>query len=422
MRNLLAEQVVSGEGNSPLDSLVEQLWSSPVASGKIRVVVNPRPSDEWRDVERYWVLPSLGSPRLLIPRGDARVTAAALLSYRALRPLKVSLGRSVLGWAAACGLPPSAATLSVQQLSALDTEPALPLAEISRKVGKGPLAAAIGIRLGDNRKPTLQLFDSSGRAAGYAKIAWNASSREYIATERETLASLAGGSHHMSVPELAGEGTWDGHPYLISAPLPDGVKAVRGRIADPTAQELFSLCPVERHGPVGETAHFSSLSRRLDGLRATGGQEELQKATEHVEGLLRRRNVSVPVAARWHGDMVPWNMARSPSRMLWCWDWETSEVDAVAGLDAWHWAVSVRRESRGAFSLEDWAGAGTDVCHYLEAAAIPRAAWADLAAVYALVVAERAWTLAEGNGGWESSWLSPHDLSAILDYAAAELQ
>ncbi len=422
------EHVVSGAGGSPLDSLVEQLWRAPVASGDVRVVVNPGPSGAWRDVERYWVLPSLAHPRLLIPRGEPAVTTAALQSYRRLRPWKVNAARLGLSVAAACRLPVSTAKLSVQRRTPpdavaalpLDAVPALPLAAVADTLGPEQLATAIGIRLGDNRKPTLQLFDRASRPAGYAKLAWNAPSRGCIQNERDVLADLAGGSAHMRVPMLAGSGEWDGYPYLISMPLPADVEAVRGRVARPTPEELYSLCGVYRHGALAGTGHFMALACRLGGL-VDITMVDLAGAARAVERLLRERNAVVPVAVRWHGDMVPWNMAREPSGTLWCWDWESSEPDAVAGLDAWHWAVSVRRERRGSFAAQDWAAAAGDVRPYLEAAAVPRDAWPDVAAVYALVVAERAWTLAEAHGSWASSWLSPADLAGLLTRIAGEL-
>lgn len=420
MLNCFAEQIITGTGSSPLDSLVEQLWKSPVGSGDFRVVTSPRRSNNWRDVERYWVLPSLAHPRMLIPRGNRRVTAAALLSYRAIRPFKTRIGRSGLGWAAACGLPPSLGTLSVQRRSNRSAAQALPLSEISSHFGAAPIAAAIGIRLGDNRKPTLQLFDQRGEAVGYAKLAWNEASRRFIETERDTMASLAGGSGHMRVPELLGEGIWDGYPFLISTPLPKDVQAVRGHVDPPNPQELFSLCDVHRQGPVSETAHFTALGRRLALLPDNSGLN-LRQSTNNVHRLLLERNECVPVSRIWHGDMAPWNMARDRSGLLWCWDWETSEADAVAGLDAWHWAVSVRREARGSFSHSDWLAAGALASPYLEAAAIPRSAWPDVAAIYALVVVERAWNLANVNGGWTSSWLSPENLISVLDTVTADL-
>ena len=420
MLNCFAEQIITGTGSSPLDSLVEQLWKSPIESGDIRVVTNARRNNEWRDVERYWVLPSIAHPRMLIPRGSRRVTAAALLSYRAIRPIKTRIGRSGLGWAAACGLPPSLGMLSVQRRSNRSAAQALPLSEISGRLGAGPIVAAIGIRLGDNRKPTLQLFDQRGGAVGYAKLAWNEPSRGFIETERDTMASLAGGSEHMRVPKLLGEGTWDGYPFLVSTPLPKDVRAVRGHVDPPSPQELFSLCDVHRQGPVSGTAHFTALGRRL-ALMPDNSVQNLRQSTNTVYRLLLERNQCVPVSRIWHGDMAPWNVARDRSGLLWCWDWETSEADAVAGLDAWHWAVSVRREARGSFSRSDWIAAGALARPYLEAAAIPRSAWPDVAAIYALVVVERAWNLANVNGDWTSSWLSPENLIAVLDTVSEDL-
>ena len=52
---------------------------------------------------------------------------------------------------------------------------------------------------------------------------------------------------------------------------------------------------------------------------------------------------TLPVTSRWHGDLTWWNRARDDAGQLWVWDWESSEEDAVAGLDALHWAFSARR-------------------------------------------------------------------------------
>jgi hypothetical protein len=46
--------------------------------------------------------------------------------------------------------------------------------------------------------------------------------------------------------------------------------------------------------------------------------------------------------ARWHGDWVPWNLARS-RRGLVAWDWEYSEPGAPVGLDEVHGAYQQAR-------------------------------------------------------------------------------
>ena len=42
----------------------------------------------------------------------------------------------------------------------------------------------------------------------------------------------------------------------------------------------------------------------------------------------------------WHGDLVPWNLARHGSR-LYAWDWESSTPCAPLGFDAVHFYYSV---------------------------------------------------------------------------------
>ena len=417
------EWEVTGEGNSPLDSLVEQLWRAPVSSGAARVVVDARPDSHWMDAETYWLLPSLANPQLLIPRGQPAVTSAALRSYRALRRPKVQFLRNALGLAARSGLPPALHTVSVQvPVGAAPgrDHPGLPLAEVARVLGRKHLYAAVGIRLGDNRKPTLQLFDDHGLPAGYAKLAWNETSREFILTEMAALDVLAGSPGPTHAPRLLGTGSWEGFPFLITEPLPGNVRAVRGKVGKPTPEELFSLCPVTRMDHIPATGHFQELILRLQKL-PDAGEQPLRAATQEIEGLIRARNTRVPVTQRWHGDLVPWNTAREPSGELWCWDWESAEPDAVAGLDALHWTFSVRRETGAGTMVGNFRAALADSANYLTAAGLPTSAHGDVAAVYALVVAERAWTLASNNGGWASSWIAQEDLLGLLQAASAQL-
>ena len=179
MRKILTEQVFSGDEDSPLDALVEQLWQTPVASGDIRVVANPRRSSAWRDVERYWILPSLKNPQMLIPRGNRIVTAAALLSYRALRRPKVRLARSVLGGLAAIGLPASLDTLSVQQKTGASTPTALPLAEMSRNLAEYGWETTGNLRCSCSMQAAVQLVTQNSRGTSPAAASYKQSKRSW---------------------------------------------------------------------------------------------------------------------------------------------------------------------------------------------------------------------------------------------------
>ena len=125
----------------------------------------------------------------------------------------------------------------------------------------------------------------------------------------------------------------------------------------------------------------------------------------------------VPVTRRWHGDFAPWNRARDRDGRLWVWDWESSEEDAVAGLDALHWSFSERRPASGRNETVDLPGCLEDARRHLVAAGVPRGSYGLVAATYALTVLERALDLATRAGGWETLWIKPPHLEALLDQA-----
>ncbi|WP_155853063.1 hypothetical protein [Arthrobacter sp. H14] len=416
--------VVDGTGGSALDSMVQQIWLQGVSAGEVRVVVDPLPSTDWTEAETYWIVPTLARPLLLVPSGPRRATSGSLLQYRGLRAGRINVARNVLGWLAKAGLPPAQHTLSIQLRAgtATDSPVKLPLAHLVDSLEQNRLTAAIGIRLGVNRKPTLQLFDAEGHPAGYAKCAWNKSSTGYVETEIAALQSIGGKPAAMRAPRLLTSGWLGGFPYLITEPLPEMVQAVRGDVKEPTAQEMFALCPIYRTGTISSTRHFQEIGRRLEELDSTAPDHELAAEAGRVYKIVAGSKSAVPVCRRWHGDLVPWNSAREPSGQLWCWDWESSEADAMAGLDAIHWMFSVRREQATGRVASHLLPALRDAQSHLEAASVPRPAWPDLLAVYTLVVVERAWTLTAQFGSWKDSWISRTELMELLQTAGKHLQ
>jgi hypothetical protein len=176
---------------------------------------------------------------------------------------------------------------------------------------------------------------------------------------------------------------------------------------------MYALCPVERRDALSSTGQYAALSGRLKSL-GEGGDPALAEAAGRLAGVLAERDATVPVTARWHGDFVPWNTAREPKGQFWCWDWESSEPDAAAGLDALHWMVNVRREAGGSTPAEGLLPALVDAGPFLRAAGAPPASWPDIAGLYALAVAERAWTLAVRNGGWSTGSVRRGEVLALL--------
>jgi hypothetical protein len=406
----------------PLDLLVEQLWSPAIVEDAVRISAGrPAPLPGWVEAEGYWMFPTADRAKLLLPRGPRRVTSAAATNYRGMRRPSKNLGRTALGLVAAAGLPLSPAPLSVlvrdDDAGAAER---LPLRVLARALGRDRLYAATGVRSGANRKATLHLLSSTGEPVGYAKLGWSDTTDQFVRTEAAALREVGGRPGPMRAPALLAEVDYHGHPVIVTEPLPLEVRGARSkRTQPPTAQELFFLCPVHRHARIADTGHFTELAGRLGKLADDPVSGQVVTSAQPLVEQLRTQDGEVPVTSRWHGDMTPWNRARDGSGQLWVWDWESSEPDAVAGLDALHWAFSVRRPASGRNETVDLAGCVRDSARYLRAAGVHQEAWGDVAAVYALTVLERAADLARRSGGWERLWIGPKHLALLAAQASA---
>jgi hypothetical protein len=406
----------------PLDSLVEQLWSPLLDTGGVRVDVDGAADPDWVDHESYWAVPDLRRAKLLVPRGDSAVTAAAIENYRGLRLRRKNLMRAVVGPLARHRVPVLRHAVTVQvRRDRPELAEQLPLAVLARALDTGALSASIGIRTGDNRKASLALVDGTGRPVGHAKVGWDRVSDGYVSTETRVLREVGGRAGPMRAPAVLAETTYHGHPVLVMEPLPGDVRGSRGRIPPPSSAELYSLMPVTRRSPPRDTGHLSALSTRLrqqQGDPVAGG---IATSAGRLLGLVEARADAFPVTARWHGDLTVWNRARDASGQLWVWDWENSEEDALAGLDAMHWAFSARRSPSAQLLELDLGGCLDDSRPHLVAAGVSREQGSVVAAVYALVVVERACGLAAHHGDWAQVWISPEDLTALLTQADALL-
>lgn len=407
-----------------LEMLAEQLWL-PGVQDDVRLLTDPAPEalrdPGWVTREQYEVIGGLRRPRLMLPVGPARVRHAALTQYRGLRPRTANAVRALLGAASSTGVPLARTRLAVQVRAGSAAE--LPLDALARELGSGPLHATFGVRTGANRKATLQLLSSDGTPLGYAKLGWRQTADEYVRCEAAALAAVGGREASMRAPALLASLEQGGRPVVVVAPLPTTVRGVRGDVAAPSARELFALAPVARVERPSSTAHLTALAQRLDDLRGAEHPPAVAALLSGATALLRRildDEREIPVQARWHGDLTPWNCAREPGGQLWAWDWESSETDVVAGLDAVHWHFSVLRESGRLASLS-LAECLVAARPHLHAAGTPTSAHGLVGAVYLLTVVERAATLARREGGWERVWITPQRLAELTAEAAAAL-
>ncbi len=411
--------------------LTEQLWE-PGLGDRVRTRVVPtgrtdEPDDGWCTAEEYWLLGGPQTPRLLVPVAPRVVQRAALTHYRGLRRPAANAGRALLGAAAGAGAPLARHRLLVQVRSPQDAA-LLPLTVLARALDRPRLHATFGVRIGANRKATLHLLDDDGTSVGHAKFGWNATADAYVRTESTVLTALARSAGPavpgtLHAPGLLAALEQGGRPVVVVAPLPDDVRGARGSLGVPSAQEFYSLTPVVRTGPAASTAHLAALGWRVDALAGDDAVPASRAVLAAARDLLARVHAdprAVPIQARWHGDLTPWNCARGADSELWAWDWESSEPDVVAGLDVLHWHFSLAREA-GALATVRLADCVQQGRAHLAAAGIAASETGLVQAVYALTVVERAASLALRDGGWDRVWISPERLGSLVAEARDQL-
>lgn len=400
-------------GGAPVpDLVVDQLWRPAVSSGRVRLSTG-RAADGWVEAERYLVVPSLQHPVMLLPDLDRPALRDAIRHYRRLRPLRAQVHRGALSAALATRVP--LPVLSVQ-VSSGPEQVELPLDAIRAALGDDTLRASIGVRRGANRKATLQLVDLAGSPRGFAKVAWDETSAEGVLRETAALRrvrSTAGAR----VPDVLATGATAGRPFLVTAPLPADAQALRTSAPPPSAVELADLCPLVGRSAAGRTGHLAALRSRADRLPATAGTREVRSLIRDVLARVTSARVEVPVTTHWHGDLTPWNCARSGDGTLWVWDWESSEEHAVAGLDACHWAWTVRSEHGHRPRRDTVATVLVEVEPLLVALGLSRPGRAVVGAVWAVSVAERACSLAAARGEWDAGWVLPQELVSLVSGA-----
>ena len=415
--------------DGPLQHLVEQLWQPALATGRARVRLDREAGEPststWHTAEEYLVVPGATRASLLLPAGPARATSGALLNYRGLRRLLPNAQRAVLGLLARSGAPLPFPRLRVETRAGAEqaSEDALllPLGFLQDVLGRPDLRAAIGVRTGANRKATLQLVDLEGQPVGFAKFAWNRSSTQGIEREASALSTpLDEGPAR--TPALLARGEYLGRAFLVTAPLPETARGVRSGVRPPTAQELYALTPLGRGARPAETGQLQSLRARLETLDPTPETAKLLGSAHRLLARVEQYADAVPVTTRWHGDLTPWNCARDAEGVLWTWDWESSEPDAVAGLDAVHWHLSVGAEAGGRFDGSGLRSAVERARPLVVAAGATHAGVDRVAAVYALTLTERACALASETGEWEEGWVLPEDLHDLLSQAGRGLE
>lgn len=272
------------------------------------------------------VLPSLSTPRLLVPAGARRAAAAAVLRYTAQQGLRDRAKAVALAVAVGAGL---GRRLPVQ-IPAHPSDAESVDAHLAAVLGR-PVTTVLALtRDRPNRKPVLQVFDARGRSLAWVKIGTSALSDELVDAEARSLRALAAeGLSHSVVPAVLHHGRWRGHPVLVLGDL--------GRGAQVAADDAALIAAMGELAGTGRGTYGEYLAGlRTRAARAGQTDTEWGRCFEAVVAA----GVE-PAVGAWHGDWTPWNCAGRRGHLL-LWDLERFTAPAPLGFDVLHYRLNVQ--------------------------------------------------------------------------------
>lgn len=296
---------------------------------------------------RLGLVSGRSGPRFLVPTDHPAAAARSCLAYLGLRDLRTRATRGAVGLAFAARLGGAVARTSF----VADAGPGSLLDALAGLLppepdGESGLAVAVGIGQRDEVwKPTLQVFRPDGTPAAFVKVGLGPVAHELVTTEAATLRAWGEAPDpRLVVPPLLADATWRGIRLAAVGPLPldarrlppgpIGAWAVRDldgpfRWQEPTEADWWTTRRTANADHAAVDALLDRIEARWTSAAADLGPDERASAW-----------------ARWHGDWVPWNLARC-HRGLIAWDWEYSEPDAPVGLDEVHGAYQQARVAEG---------------------------------------------------------------------------
>lgn len=328
------------EVGADLRSLVERLWTPGADPSWPVTVTYGEPAPGMTLAEEYVVAPNLRRPKVVVPVAARAASRAAFGRHLAASSLRTRA--TSLGLAAAFGSSVGERVVGDRLFVSIDPaiDPSdwhswLILQHLEQTLGATGLVAFVKMRrTTPNSKPTLRLFERSGRAMGFVKIGWSPATRAVVRNEAAALKGVQDRLRLLQVPRLAAEGVWQGNDYAVAAPLPAGVRPYA--VEPATTPEL--LQDIVRAGEVSRSSLADSgYARRIRGVLETAADEQPEPSKVLLDWL--DRMVARPDEldfGRWHGDFVPWNLGRTKTGPV-AWDWEYSDPDVPVGFDLVHW-------------------------------------------------------------------------------------
>lgn len=314
-----------------LVSRVRPIWPEPI---DVRVSRRARPlGAEGQD---YLVLPALRRPVLLVPAHRA-AAAGAIVRFDDGQRARLLL--RVLAWAQAKGV---LRRLPIARISVGGAEASGVLGVVERAV---PDAEAVVVRLGrprHGRAVILNALDADGQSLAFTKCAWG----DRVVDLRQESDNLAGVASNpvegVRAPEVLAFVELDGSAALVLEALTPAAPATQTGLPVVAMRAL-----AERKGWHPTTVADSDVVVRLQaGIGAVVNRQDREwLQTELVRLVVELGGVGTRTGT-WHGDWVPWNMARDGSTIL-LWDWEHNEDGVLPGFDQLHYLGQEMRQRLG---------------------------------------------------------------------------
>lgn len=294
--------------------------------------------------DRLAVFPSGGGRKFVVSLASRSGSSSALTEYNSLRPGRTRLARRVLGLGLRAGLIQPFARDKIDVGIAADMADASRASEVltehlGQLLGRKPVVLAFGAGTGPYRKPVLQVFSGDGTPLAYVKVGWNDWARAAVKREAAALQSCATQPMELGVPAFLGLSSWRGLDLLVTGPLPRDSRRVGTAQEPPPAsvlREISALAPAVT-GDLAASPWWRDVQARIQTAHEPAARSALAEAADTIE----RAFGQVPLTfGAWHGDLVPWNLATSGSR-LYAWDWEYSTPCVPLGFDAVHYHFQV---------------------------------------------------------------------------------
>lgn len=290
----------------------------------------------------YAFVPNRSAARFLVPLSNRVSAGSTLRKYSASLTVGEIAQRTAMAFAFRLG----GSSVLRDRVTVLGEHGSL-RACLSQWFGQ-PVTFSISIGTARvNRKPVLQVFDSSGRTLAYAKVASTVQVVEDVQSEAETLVTVEHDlPREIVAPRVLGTLTWEGSYVLLLSPLQISMwQPVRGRLSPPVRQmQLLNEAFAEPDQFLAQVPMWQRMLLDCDGLADGPARETLAALMAEIDARSESRPMRV---GAWHGDWTSWNMARGRRGKVLLWDWERFETGVPAGMDHSHFLVNAAVREAG---------------------------------------------------------------------------